>query len=182
MLQAGSDRGWELIKTAPGVKNASRKQLAREVANRGAGHRLVHQEPPDRGPARASDEDLRASRVQRGGRGPVPRVQQLCDGLPDLLLLQGRGPVGLRSADGASEAANGMPVRTMGSPRCIRAIFASPQPTRLRQFMTHKLCTWLEQYGCFGCIGCGRCMTWCPTGIDITEMAKGDSARTRRGE
>jgi sulfhydrogenase subunit beta (sulfur reductase) len=50
--------------------------------------------------------------------------------------------------------------------------FRAPQQARLRQFMTHKLCTWLEQYGCFGCIGCGRCMTWCPTGIDITEMAK----------
>jgi len=30
----------------------------------------------------------------------------------------------------------------------------------------------VEQYGCFGCVGCGRCMTWCPTGIDLTEMAK----------
>jgi sulfhydrogenase subunit beta (sulfur reductase) len=50
--------------------------------------------------------------------------------------------------------------------------FRAPQQARLRQFMTHKLCTWVEQYGCFGCVGCGRCMTWCPTGIDITEMAK----------
>jgi sulfhydrogenase subunit beta (sulfur reductase) len=50
--------------------------------------------------------------------------------------------------------------------------FRRSQQTRLRQFMTHKLCTWVEQYGCFGCVGCGRCMTWCPTGIDITEMAK----------
>jgi ferredoxin len=50
--------------------------------------------------------------------------------------------------------------------------FRSSRQARLRQFVTHKLATWLEQYGCFGCVGCGRCMTWCPTGIDLTEMAK----------
>ena len=50
--------------------------------------------------------------------------------------------------------------------------FRSSRKARLRQFVMHKLCTWIEQYGCFGCIGCGRCMTWCPTGIDLTEMAR----------
>jgi len=50
--------------------------------------------------------------------------------------------------------------------------FRSSREARLRQFVTHKLATWVEQYGCFGCIGCGRCMTWCPTKIDLTEMAK----------
>ncbi|MCE5185624.1 MAG: 4Fe-4S dicluster domain-containing protein [Planctomycetaceae bacterium] len=50
--------------------------------------------------------------------------------------------------------------------------FRSSREARMRQFVTHKLATWVEQYGCFGCIGCGRCMTWCPTGIDLTEMAK----------
>ncbi|MCX6112502.1 MAG: 4Fe-4S dicluster domain-containing protein [Proteobacteria bacterium] len=50
--------------------------------------------------------------------------------------------------------------------------FREPRLARLRQFVTHKLSTWLEQYGCFGCVGCGRCMTWCPTNIDLTEMAK----------
>ena len=49
--------------------------------------------------------------------------------------------------------------------------FRSSREARLRQFVTHKLCTWVEQYGCFGCVGCGRCMTWCPTGIDLAEMA-----------
>ena len=50
--------------------------------------------------------------------------------------------------------------------------FRSSRGARLRQFVTHKLATWIEQYGCFGCIGCGRCMTWCPTKIDLTEIAK----------
>jgi ferredoxin len=40
---------------------------------------------------------------------------------------------------------------------------------RYRQWMTHKLATWYDQFGSSGCVGCGRCITWCPVGIDITE-------------
>jgi ferredoxin len=44
--------------------------------------------------------------------------------------------------------------------------------TRYRQWMTHKLANWIDQFGTPGCVGCGRCITWCPVGIDITaEMA-----------
>ncbi len=41
--------------------------------------------------------------------------------------------------------------------------------SRYRQWITHKLSYWWEQFGCSGCVGCGRCITWCPVGIDITE-------------
>jgi sulfhydrogenase subunit beta (sulfur reductase) len=40
---------------------------------------------------------------------------------------------------------------------------------RYRQWMTHKLATWIDQFGVSGCVGCGRCITWCPVAIDITE-------------
>jgi ferredoxin len=40
---------------------------------------------------------------------------------------------------------------------------------RYRQWLTHKLATWIDQFGTSGCVGCGRCITWCPVGIDITE-------------
>jgi sulfhydrogenase subunit beta (sulfur reductase) len=43
--------------------------------------------------------------------------------------------------------------------------------SRYRQWMTHKLSTWWDQFGTSGCVGCGRCITWCPVGIDITEEA-----------
>ncbi|MDR3424020.1 MAG: 4Fe-4S dicluster domain-containing protein [Alphaproteobacteria bacterium] len=44
--------------------------------------------------------------------------------------------------------------------------------SRYRQWMTHKLASWIDQFGTSGCVGCGRCITWCPVGIDITEEAK----------
>ena len=48
----------------------------------------------------------------------------------------------------------------------------SVRPTtrsRYRQWLVHKLATWLDQFGTSGCVGCGRCITWCPVGIDLTE-------------
>jgi sulfhydrogenase subunit beta (sulfur reductase) len=40
--------------------------------------------------------------------------------------------------------------------------------SRYRQWLTHKLAAWIDQFGSSGCVGCGRCITWCPAGIDIT--------------
>lgn len=51
-------------------------------------------------------------------------------------------------------------------------------PSRYRQWLTHKLGTWHEQFGMSGCVGCGRCITWCPVGIDLTaEVASIRGAR-----
>ena len=43
--------------------------------------------------------------------------------------------------------------------------------SRYRQWLTHKLGSWHDQYGRSGCVGCGRCISWCPAGIDITQEA-----------
>jgi ferredoxin len=59
------------------------------------------------------------------------------------------------------------------------AVRGSPR-SRYRQWMTHKLATWIDQFGSSGCVGCGRCITWCPVGIDITEEAR--AIRDSEGE
>jgi ferredoxin len=47
-----------------------------------------------------------------------------------------------------------------------------PAPaSRYRQWLTHKLATWEDQFGTPGCVGCARCITWCPVGIDIRAEA-----------
>jgi len=53
---------------------------------------------------------------------------------------------------------------------------------RYRQWMTHKLASWVDQFGTFGCVGCGRCITWCPVGIDITEEARVIRENSSQGE
>jgi Fe-S-cluster-containing hydrogenase component 2 len=66
--------------------------------------------------------------------------------------------------------------RTRRWDSCFTADFAyvhggSARPSlraRYRQWLTHKLATWHDQFESSGCVGCGRCITWCPVGIDLT--------------
>ncbi len=53
---------------------------------------------------------------------------------------------------------------------------------RYRQWMTHKLASWIDQFGSSGCVGCGRCITWCPVGIDITEEVRAIREGGRNGD
>ncbi len=55
---------------------------------------------------------------------------------------------------------------------------------RYRMWLTHKVASWIDQFGSSGCVGCGRCITWCPVGIDLTEelevLLKEPSASTNQ--
>ncbi len=86
-----------------------------------------------------------------------------CTGVEDVMDLTGQHSERVRSWDSCFglEYSNlhGGPVR-------------SSTASRYRQWITHKLSSWHEQFGSSGCVGCGRCISWCPVGIDITAEAR----------
>ena len=65
----------------------------------------------------------------------------------------------------------GPPASTSSTPICTAGQSGPPPRSRYRQWLTHKLSTWWDQFDTSGCVGCGRCIAWCPVGIDITEEA-----------
>jgi sulfhydrogenase subunit beta (sulfur reductase) len=56
---------------------------------------------------------------------------------------------------------------TEGFAQVAGGSFRARHRDRYRQWLTHKFATWWDQFGTSGCIGCGRCVAWCPVGIDI---------------
>lgn len=58
----------------------------------------------------------------------------------------------------------------------------SSTKSRYRHWLLHKLVTWHEQFGTSGCVGCGRCITWCPVGIDLTAEIATLAQRQRERE
>ena len=91
------------------------------------------------------------------------------------------------SVEDASDLAGGEAERSRRWDSCFTMDFSyihggsvrgSPK-ARYRQWMTHKLASWWDQFDTSGCVGCGRCITWCPVGIDITEEARAIRAGPR---
>ena len=77
----------------------------------------------------------------------------------------------LAGEEAERRARNGTPASRSTTPTSTAAACATRARSRYRQWMTHKLATWIDQFGTSGCVGCGRCITWCPVAIDITEEA-----------
>ncbi len=61
---------------------------------------------------------------------------------------------------------------TVGFTHLVGGEVRSSVKSRYRQWLTHKLGTWIDQFGSSGCVGCGRCITWCPVAIDLTEEVR----------
>jgi ferredoxin len=57
----------------------------------------------------------------------------------------------------------------LGFTQLIKSYVRKSVESRYRQWLTHKLASWYDQFGTSGCVGCGRCITWCPVGIDLTK-------------
>ena len=61
---------------------------------------------------------------------------------------------------------------TMDFAKVTGGNFRMSPKARYRQWLTHKFASWIDQFGTSGCVGCGRCITWCPVGIDVTEEVR----------
>lgn len=86
-----------------------------------------------------------------------------CSAIEDVTDLQGKYASRLRRWDSCF---------TLDYSKVAGGNFRTSIRARYRQWITHKLASWIDQFGISGCVGCGRCITWCPVGIDITEEVK----------
>ncbi|HEY7514718.1 MAG TPA: 4Fe-4S dicluster domain-containing protein [Vicinamibacteria bacterium] len=173
LAEAGSDRGRDLLAALPTRRAEAQEIREAEAAVSEAGQRMGRtldtRGLPER--LRASYEHPRWEEV--GGRclgcANCTLVCPTCfcwtvDDTTDLL-----GTAAARTRRWDSCFGLEFSFIHGGSVRTTRA-------ARYRHWMLHKLSTWHDQFGTSGCVGCGRCITWCPAGIDITEEARAVAA------
>lgn len=165
VVEGGSEQGSAIVRGLPGreasaddlelANSASRNAeegIVRRMSTEGIRDLLVHNPNHERW-------DEVADRCLACGNCTLACPTCFCSTTEDTVTLDGTA---IRSRRWDScftlefSALHGRPVR--GDNR-----------SRYRQWMTHKLATWQDQFGRNGCVGCGRCITWCPVGIDITE-------------
>jgi sulfhydrogenase subunit beta (sulfur reductase) len=163
LVRAGSAAGRELA-AALDLELAS-DQLVRRVGRELDAHadRLVRELPHDARRTVRRDEhphwDEVADRCLTCGNCTAVCPTCFCTDMEDVVTLDGESSTRTRVWDTCFS----MEYSHLGAgPHRV-----SPR-SRYRQWLAHKLGTWHEQFGESGCVGCGRCITWCPVGIDLT--------------
>jgi ferredoxin len=166
LVEVGSDRGAEVLRELPRRPADAADLAAAERAVGGAAERMGR---------RLDTSDLRgllaetlehprwdevASRCLTCGNCTLVCPTCFCSGVEDVTDLAGEQSERFRSWDTCFSVEHshihGGDIRPSGR-------------SRYRQWLTHKFGTWHDQFGSSGCVGCGRCITWCPVGIDVTE-------------
>ncbi len=166
LVECGSEKGQKVLKELP-VKKASGAQIER-------GHNIFLEALKKMGRKLDKDNlkdilvnnfenprwDITAERCLGCGNCTLVCPTCFCTNIKDITELDGRTAYRLQEWDSCftieHSYISGGSVRTSAR-------------ARYRQWLTHKLANWIDQFGMSGCVGCGRCITWCPVGIDITE-------------
>ena len=166
LIEAGSDAGEEVVAALP-LRDAEEEELA-------AGDRAIEQAVTGQG--RAMDTTDLKGLLYRNYEHPR------WDDVSDRCLTCGNCTMVCptcfcTSVEDVTDLAGTEAERVREWDSCFTMDFSSVHGgsvrftprSRYRQWMTHKLATWGDQFDTFGCVGCGRCITWCPVAIDITE-------------
>ena len=175
LVEAGSERGLEVLAVLPRRAAADVDLDAAGRATAGAAERMGRTlDPTDlRGLLARTLEHSRwddvAERCLTCGNCTLVCPTCFCSSVEDVTDLAGDHAERMRSWDSCFSLEHsyihGGSIRTSGR-------------SRYRQWLTHKFGTWHDQFGTSGCVGCGRCITWCPAAIDVTE----ELAALRAGE
>ncbi|MBV9382962.1 MAG: 4Fe-4S dicluster domain-containing protein [Streptosporangiaceae bacterium] len=176
LAETGTPRGEEVIADTPGAQPASPRDataadqiIERTAAQMGRAMPAVDLRDLLYGNLEHPRWDDVAARCLTCGNCTMACPTCFCFSVEDVTDLAGRAAERNRSWDSCftldHSYIHGGPVRTSAR-------------SRYRQWMTHKLATWTGQFGTSGCVGCGRCITWCPAGIDITEEVAAIAADT----
>jgi ferredoxin len=166
LVEAGSERGEEVMRDLPGREASDEDLQAAGAAVAGAAERMGRQvDATDlRGLLARNLEHPRwddvASRCLTCGNCTMVCPTCFCTSVEDVSDLAGDEAERVRVWDSCFSVdysfIHGGSIRRSGR-------------SRYRQWLTHKFGTWHDQFGTSGCVGCGRCITWCPVGIDVTE-------------
>jgi ferredoxin len=175
LVRAGSDAGRDVLGALPHAPAAAERLLAErraiDACARGMTRALDTSDLPD-----LLYENLQhprwdevAERCLSCGNCTMVCPTCFCHDEHDEPALDGTGAVRVREWDSCFNREHAQVHGTNFRPR-VR--------DRYRQWLVHKVASWIDQFGTSGCVGCGRCITWCPTGIDLTEEVaaiRGDS-------
>ncbi len=165
LLEAGSDRGAEVLAAVAGRKaespdhEAARACHDRAVASMG---RTLHPADPPKAAAHPDHQrwDDVAERCLACGNCTMVCPTCFCSTTEDATDLTGDRAERWRVWDSCF---------TIDFTHLHGGSVRTSTKSRYRQWLLHKLVTWHDQFDTSGCVGCGRCITWCPVGIDLTE-------------
>ena len=166
LAQAGSERGAEILDELPRRPAERDGRHGRGEFGRGRRREDGQARRRPRHP-RPTRRHARAPALGRRRRA-LPDLRQLHARVPDVLLLECRG----RHRLGGRRIRSLPQLGHLLLRQCTRTSTAARSGlgrSRYRQWLTHKFGTWHDQFGSSGCVGCGRCIAWCPVGIDVTE-------------